>query len=173
MRVPPHEMSTRPTGTSRLNARARSTPNHQPTAVNPPTDSGDATRHAPSTRARGSFAVTWGALNERIGSFAAIDFARSASLAPSTVHSMFDWPEQNHTSPTSTSPARTSSPPLRTTSSRGASDAGIGGSATLKRPSPPATPSARTAPNETSTLAPGAAVPRTGIARSRCSTAWS
>ena len=79
MRVPPHEMSTSPIGTSRSNERARSTPNQKPIAVKSLTLSFVATLHAPCSVSAGRLAVTCGALNQRIGTFAARLFAMSAS----------------------------------------------------------------------------------------------
>jgi hypothetical protein len=111
-----------------------------------------------SKSARGSAAAKRGIVTWRMRSFAECSASFQASSVLRTVHSMFDWPEHSHTSPTSTSRTLCSRSRVRTDNVKGP-PAGIGGSATRQRPSLPAFTCAVAFDSVTVTPSPGFAWP--------------
>ena len=82
---------------------------------------------------------------------------------------MFDWPEANHTSPTSTPLIRRMFSPV-TFSSPVTVVSLMASNRTRQRPSSPATVRLVWPANSTVTFSPGLAVPHTGATAPRCST---
>jgi hypothetical protein len=107
----------------------------------------------------------------------AFAISRSASRPRATVNSMFDCPEHNQTSPTSTSVAVSTvaddGGPTVTVSVRGTDEASSGSRRTIQRPSGAAVAAFSWPANRTRTVVPGSAQPQTGAATPRCRTAWS
>ena len=108
-----------------------------------------------------------------IASSAAPAISARESSARCTCSTMFDCPEQSHTSPTSTSRSCCAAPlRVRTVRSNGP-PAGSAGSSTCQAPSAPARASTSRPANVARTISFGGARPQRAIGRSRCNTAWS
>ena len=113
-------------------------------------------------------------LSSRIGtsSFArASRFARSRQFDLPATQSMFDCPDENQTSPTSTPGTVIFAPSLPTTSSRSSFDASSGSSVTVQVPVSSARAVRDRPAKSTVTVAPGRARPQIGTGMPRWSTA--
>ena len=135
--------------------------------MKPPTVLVAVSCHPPEvfTSVCGSVAVTWGTLKWRMRGLFAAAISSFAFFEAATLHSMFDWPEQNHTSPTTTSLNSTLFFPL-TVNFAPVALAFKGVSATDHLPSF-AVVSAFCPANSTVTFSPSSAQPQTGTFWSR------
>ena len=128
--------------------------------------------HLPDEASRssvGAAAAVWPTLIWRMAESVAAAFSASKSRQPPTVISMFDWPPQSHTSPTSTSLSVSVFSPAMVIS-RGDALAGIASRRTIHLPPSSAVADFSWPPKRTVTFSPAFAHPQTGTGMPRCRT---
>ena len=170
MRVPPQEQLMRPIGTSRFLNRV--SPKKNATALCGGIVSGVVATHLAETSSSGAAAMLCFTLKWRIsGQFAAAtSFSQSFTLRWALmVNSMLLCPEQNQTSPTTTSLRTISFSPL-TTKAVPFALALSGARSTRHEPSAPAVAPTVCPANATVTPSPGDALPHTGTRCPLCNT---